>query len=141
MASARKIYNKGWAIIEVILVVISIIVSFLLLNNDNLSESITWWSDYLYEVLSNLNDVLLVAIGIYIAVITFLASSKTPFSDKVKTNNLFEKLGSFILIGIINNMFLIIAYTLIIKNFVCIVPLCVIGVFSLRYITSPALFT
>ncbi len=134
MESQKRLYNKGLVIIEIILVILSIIGSWFLLNSNNLSTvTIDKLCDYLYEVICKLYDVFLVAIGVYIAVITFLASTKTPFSDRVKTNDLFKKLGSFILLGIINNLVIIVSNVIIVKKIIYLIPLCVIGIFSLIY--------
>lgn len=96
--------NKVLILIEAIAAFISIvfIISFNMTNFD--AKSIY---NYLYSVLSKFNEIFLVSIGIYVAVITFLASAKTPFSDKVKTNRLFDKLGKFIIQGIMNNLIVI----------------------------------
>ena len=126
----KKVFKNIIILIETIAVSISIVllIIFGIINIDTTS-----FYNYLYGVLSNFNEVFLVSIGIYVAVITFLASTKTPFSDKVKTNNLFDKLGKFIIQGIINNLIVIFLIAFCTENCAIILPIFVIAIFALYY--------
>ncbi len=122
--------NKVLILIEAIAAFISIvfIISFNMTNFD--AKSIY---NYLYSVLSKFNEIFLVSIGIYVAVITFLASAKTPFSDKVKTNRLFDKLGKFIIQGIMNNLIVIFLIAFCTENSAIILLIFTISLFALIY--------
>lgn len=131
----RKIYIKKMIIIELIVLCIAIIGSIIMNNIYNLELFCTG----ITEALGNLYDAFLASIGIYIAIITFLASSKTPFSEKIKNNNLFDKLGNYILSGIINNLIIIFSNIFLIdslglnKKIYVLVPIAIIALFSIIY--------
>lgn len=98
-------------ILAIILTIISIIFSKSL--NSVISKDFT---TYCLKIQNNINNVSTIIIGVYVAVVSILATSTTPIGTKMAQNRWDYKFRAIVVLGFINNIVLIL-FTCFVSDF------------------------